>query len=294
MSSPWTRNEVELIVADYFAMLRAELSGDPVNKTAHRRRLARLLDRRSDGSIEFKHANISAALLNIGDLPYIDGYKPRANYQQLLEQVVLERLAIEPDFFDRLAAGPVVRPQEPGVALFDDPMALVEAPPESMLDSGVHARSPHATLRVERPPRKTDFVRLDAENRRLGRLGEEWALEFERRRLHDVAGKPLLARDVAWVSDQEGDGAGYDIRSFNDDGTPRLIEVKTTGLGKYFPFYVSPNELSVSEREAESYHLYRLFRFGTAPRLFWLQGALSASCRLEPAQYSARVGRESV
>ena len=294
MSSPWTRDEVELIVADYFAMLRAEHSGERVNKTEHRRRLVLRLDGRSNGSIEFKHANISAALLNIGNLPYIDGYKPRANYQQLLEQVILERLAIEPDFFDRLAASPILRPQQPGVAPLDNPMALVEAPPESVLDSGVHARSLDAAPRGQRPPRKTDFVRLDAENRRLGRLGEEWALEFERRRLHDVARKPLLAQEVVWVSEQEGDGAGYDIRSFNDDGTPRLIEVKTTGLGKYFPFYVSPNELSVSEREAESYHLYRLFRFGTAPRLFWLQGALSASCRLEPAQYSARVGRESV
>ncbi|HEX5071284.1 MAG TPA: hypothetical protein VFV78_13795 [Vicinamibacterales bacterium] len=69
----WSRDEVELIVADYFAMLRAELSGDPVNKKEHNRRLQQRLNDRSAGSIEFKHANISAALLNLGDLPYIDG-----------------------------------------------------------------------------------------------------------------------------------------------------------------------------------------------------------------------------
>lgn len=95
MTSDWSRDEVELIVADYFSILRAELSGEPVNKTAHNRRLQQEIAR-SKGSIEFKHANISAVLLNLGDLPYIDGYKPRGNYQHLLEQVVLERLTIEP------------------------------------------------------------------------------------------------------------------------------------------------------------------------------------------------------
>ena len=288
-SSAWSRDEVELIVADYFTMLEAELSARPVNKTDHRRRLAERLDGRSKGSIEFKHANISAVLLNLGDLPYIDGYKPRANYQQLLEQVVLERLEIEPDFFNRLAQSPVVRPDAPGAASFDNPMALVENPPEPLGEAGIHLASVSARGPVV--PRKTDFVRLDADNRRLGRLGEEWALEFERRRLHDVVGRPLLAGDVRWVSQEEGDGAGYDIRSFNADGSSRLIEVKTTGLAKYHPFYVSPNEVAVSEREATAYHLYRIFRFGVGPRLYTLQGALSSVCRLEPSQDAARVGR---
>ena len=88
MSSAWSRDEVERIVADCFAMLQAELSGKAVNKTEHNRRLQGQLRGRSKGSIEFKHANISAALLHLGDLPTIDGYKPRSNYQQLLEQVV--------------------------------------------------------------------------------------------------------------------------------------------------------------------------------------------------------------
>ena len=33
---------------------------------------------------------------------------------------------------------------------------------------------------------------------------------------------------VRWSADEDGDGAGYDISSFNLEGSPRLIEVKTT------------------------------------------------------------------
>ncbi len=283
MPTSWTRDEVELIVADYFVMLRAELSGEAVNKKDRNRRLQRRLRGRSSGSIEFKHANISAVLLNLGDLPYIDGYKPRSNYQRLLEQVVLERLTIEPDFFERLANSPTVQPARPASTDFTRVGELIETPPEPVGEPGVHKRVP-ANVGSARPPRKTDFVRIDAENRRLGRMGEEWAREFEARRLTDLARRPDLAKRIVWVSDIEGDGVGYDLRSFNDDGSQRLIEVKTTGLGKYFPFYVSPNEVAVSEREAQQYHLYRVFRFGIGPRLFVLQGALSSVCRLEPSQ----------
>jgi hypothetical protein len=116
-------------------------------------------------------------------------------------------------------------------------------------------------------------------------------LEFEARRLTDAHRRPDLAKRIAWVSRDEGDAAGFDIRSFNPDDGLRLIEVKTTGLAKYHPFYVSPNEVAASRRDPERYHLYRVFRFGTDPRLYILQGALSTTCRLEPAQYSARFAR---
>jgi len=60
----WSRLEVELVVADYFAMLWKELAGQPVDKTAHRKALQPQLNGRSHGSIEFKHQNISAVLIN--------------------------------------------------------------------------------------------------------------------------------------------------------------------------------------------------------------------------------------
>jgi hypothetical protein len=51
----------------------------------------------------------------------------------------------------------------------------------------------------------------------------------------------------------------------------RSRAVKTTGPGKFFPFYVSANEVRVSEQEQPRFYLYRLFRFSEAPRLYTLQ-----------------------
>ena len=238
---------------------------------------------RSKSSVEFKHQNITAVLLGF-NVPPIDGYKPAWNFQKLLEQVVLERLAIEPDFFTAVAESPIVMPRTRPARDFSSPMNLLEEAPEPR-----PART--RTLEPGSRVRTVDFVQRDAENRRLGRLGEEWALEFERRRLHDVVKRPDLSRRIIWVSRDEGDGRGFDLQSFEPDGSPRLIEVKTTGLTKYFPFYVSANEVAVSEREARRYHLYRVFRFSTDPRLYMLNGALGKVCDLRAMQFEARVAK---
>ncbi len=279
MADDWTRDEVEVIVGDYFEMLHKELMGEQYSKTAHRQRLAPQLNNRSDGSIEFKHANISAVLVGFG-LPYIDGYKPRGNYQQLLEQGVLEFLSVRPDFFPGLANSPVINPAR-AVVTNQSFSTLLDAPPER-LEASARLWTPNARIV------KVDFVRRDAENRRLGRLGEEFVVDLERRRLHDEARRPDLAKKVEWTADVKGDGAGYDITSFDEDGSPRYIEVKTTGLGKAFPFYVSSNELHCSEALRDDFHLYRVFRFSREPGLFILTGALSHTCALDPVQFQAR------
>src|SRR5687768_293147 len=92
MPPPWSRIEVEAIVSDYIEMLELELSKQPYNKAAHRRALSKLLTDRPAGSIERKHQNISAILLELG-YPYIDGYKPLGNYQGLLREIVADRVS---------------------------------------------------------------------------------------------------------------------------------------------------------------------------------------------------------
>ena len=135
-----------------------------------------------------------------------------------------------------------------------------------------------------------DFVARDAANRDLGQRGEEFVLEFERKRLHDGGHHELVQR-VEWTAQVRGDGAGFDVQSYNADGSTRFIEVKTTGLGKYFPFNVTVNEVRCSESRPEVFHLYRVFNFGPDARLYMLPGALSHSCHLAATQYRAFVQR---
>lgn len=88
----WDRQELELIVADYFDMLASELEGKKYKKADHRRNLQPKLNGRTEASIEFKHQNISAVLRGEG-LQWIKGYRPAENFQQALKTVVLEIFA---------------------------------------------------------------------------------------------------------------------------------------------------------------------------------------------------------
>ncbi|MEI7645538.1 MAG: hypothetical protein WCJ55_14790, partial [Chloroflexales bacterium] len=69
--NPWSDDELDAIVTDYFTMLAAEQSGQFYKKSDHRLALMQKIDR-SKGSIEFKHQNISAVLAQLG-LPWIAG-----------------------------------------------------------------------------------------------------------------------------------------------------------------------------------------------------------------------------
>jgi hypothetical protein len=91
--------------------------------------------------------------------------------------------------------------------------------------------------------RKSVVAGRDERYRGLGRAGEDRVLAHERAALR-TAGRDDLAR---WVSDEDADGAGYDIASFALDGGPRLIEVTTTNGWKRTPFHISRNEPAVAE-----------------------------------------------
>lgn len=94
----WADSEIDLIVADYFEMLRMDLSGESYVK-AQRNRALQELTGRSHGSIEFKHQNISAVLSRLGR-PWIQGYKPMQNLQKALIEGVDRYLASNSDIPD--------------------------------------------------------------------------------------------------------------------------------------------------------------------------------------------------
>jgi len=86
-----------------------------------------------------------------------------------------------------------------------------------------------------------------------------------------------------------GDGTGFDILSFEGTGQERLIEVKITSYGCRAPFFVTRNELEVSKRKSQEYYLYRIFNFRRLPKLFYKQGSLEESFKLDPTEYMAKI-----
>lgn len=276
----WTKREVELLVADYFEMLKAELNSRKYNKAEHRRNLIPLLRGRSDGAIEFKRQNVTAVLLEMG-LPYVQGYKPAKNYQRsILPEVIEEYLGLNPHFFGEIASSRVLNPPDNPVPSVVSISSLFESPPQKPeVADGANRRSQQRILR------SFDFFKQDAENRRLGASGEKFVVHIEKRRLHE-AGRDDLARKVVWASREQGDGLGYDIISWDSVTDQEMfIEVKTTRFGKYAPFYVTSNEALVSEDNSAKYNLYRVFNFFTSPGLYVLKGSLSDTCPLDPVQY---------
>lgn len=104
-------------------------------------------------------------------------------------------------------------------------------------------------------------------------------------------GRLDLAEKVVHVAVTEGDGAGYDIRSFDKKGNEIFIEVKTTTKSHFEPFFVTSHELKVSKQVPNKYRLYRVFKFEakvSTGRLFIEQGQLDNAFLLSPKLYIAK------
>ncbi|MBS8228227.1 DUF3883 domain-containing protein [Vannielia litorea] len=270
---PWSDEENDAIVADYFGMLADDICGRRYIKAEHNRALQASIGR-SKGSIEFKHCNISAALLGFAQ-PILTGYLPRYNIQDSLKEAIDRWLRKNPEWIEHLprarrASGLAERrPLFAGV-----PPTLRNAPPSDEEEQ------------VRAIARQFNVAARDERNRALGRAGEELALDHERSTLRS-AGRGDLARQVVWTSREEGDGAGYDIASFTPEGRPRLLEVKTTNGPDRTPFYISENELRVAKARREDWHLFRLHNFAREPGLFELRPPLEDHVSLTATSFRA-------
>jgi hypothetical protein len=246
----WAEDELDAIVADYFDMLDAEVAGRPYVKSRHNTALMERIGR-SHASVEFKHQNISAVLEEMG-MPWIVGYKPRKNYQQAIFGAIDRYLSRRPAALEFVPSEKAATSRTRDV--FVDPPQLSSA---EVLPDG-----------LRRLVRKFDPVERDHRNRALGRAGEVFVLDIERKRLANGDGEDL-ARKVRWVADEDGDGAGYDVLSFEPSGgRERLIEVKTTNGAARTPFFLSRNEREMSIERPADWIIYRVHLFATDARIF--------------------------
>ena len=272
----WSKKEVKLIVEDYFAMLKKELADQVYSKTSHRKSILPFLNDRSGGSVEFKHQNISAVLIEMG-LPFVRGYKPKFNYQQLLIKEITDYLEnnqpiIEHEFEQFARESGIINNQDK----FDFQHFISEEPVISKIS--------------DRPPLfkpiKTNYIEREQNNITLGEEGERLIIEYEKWRLIQE-GKDNLVDKIEWISKEHGDGSGFDILSKNKNGTDRYIEVKTTKLSKETPIYLTANELSFAALKERSFFLYRVFNFKLKPQFFLRNGNYESFSVIKPETYKA-------
>ncbi len=244
----WWLEEVEATVEAYLEMMSLQESGRPFVKKSFLGRLHEHNPRRSVKAFEYKFQNISAVLKDMAK-PWVSGYAPMSRYQRLVRFVIEDHIGAKAGLTTAISL-PDELPQEQRKRLA-----------------------------------KIDWAKRDADNRALGRKGEEYVVQLERERLTN-AGCADLADQVAWVS-EEASGHGYDIASFETDGRARWIEVKTTSRDDKTPFYVSSNELRESQQSSARYYLYRVFNFFTSRDVVVYRGALQDRMELSPVSYRA-------
>jgi len=265
----WQDDELDAIVADYFAMLTLELSGQAFTKSKHSAALMAQIGR-SHRSVEFKHQNISAALDELG-MPWIRGYRPKLNYQNAIFDAIDRYLTRNPAIIQTSSS-----PKQ--AILSPAPIFVAPPTPTTPVES--------IPVRLRRLVRKFDPVERDHRNRALGKAGEAFVLELERRRLAD-ADRTDLARKVRWVAAEDGDGAGYDVLSFWANGRESLIEVKTTNGSARTPFYLTRNEREVAAERPRDWCIYRVHLFAQGPRVFTIAPPLENAVNLSPETWRA-------
>ena len=265
----WQDDELDAIVADYFDMLEADLSGQPYVKLRHSQALMARIGR-THRSIEFKHQNISAVLDELG-MAWIPGYIPKRNYQNAIFDAIDRYLTQHPAILDRVPTLQTVA-VPPSAVFVNAPVLSVVAEP--------------IPERLRRLVQKFDPVGRDYRNRSLGTAGESFVIDLERRQLAG-ADRADLARKVRWVAAEDDDGAGYDVLSFERSGSTRLIEVKTTNGSARTPFYLSRNERDLARERPAEWRIYRVHLFANDPHVFTIAPPLEASVNLRPETWRA-------
>ncbi len=275
VSTDWSDAENDAVVGSYFSMLTDELAGRSYVKAAHNRLLQEQIGR-SRGSIEFKLCNVSAAIKAFG-LPMIEGYQPRFNFQMSLAEAISRWLARQPHWEPARSISEQNVFSEAAELFVGAAPTLRNAPP------------PEETDKLLAVARQFDVAGRDERNRALGRAGEELVFHRERRQLH-LQGRADLAKRVRWISEQDGDGAGFDILSFTPEGRDRLIEVKTTNGWERTPFHISRNELEVADARRDDWYLFRLYEFARIPKAFEIRPPLEAHVALTATSFQASFG----
>lgn len=130
----------------------------------------------------------------------------------------------------------------------------------------------------------------DRNNKDLGEKGELYIVDYEKEKLVKL-NKHELAEKVNHVS-LNNDYAGYDILSYDENGSEIFIEVKTTKGPKNSDFYISPGELKFSKENSDKYFLYRVYDFdkeNMTGKIFISKGNVEENFNILPTQFKVSI-----
>lgn len=154
-----------------------------------------------------------------------------------------------------------------GVAVIPaDPQMLPVPDASDYKCRGVVAPTTRSASTSTKAPRKKggvknrDYLQEAADNQQLGGVGELIVLAKERQRVLEELGEEYAAK-VIHVSLEEGDGAGYDIRTWKqgpEGVTEHYLEVKTTSGGANTAFFISENERECAAANLDRYEIVRV------------------------------------
>ncbi len=126
---------------------------------------------------------------------------------------------------------------------------------------------PEPTEKKKNKETKVDYSNRSRKFKRIGDRGEQIVLRAEKQFLNKNRRKDL-AELVDQISERD-DSVGYDIKSYELDGTEKLIEVKSTlrKIGNS-NIFLSANELQVAENK-ENYYFYIIYEVGSKRPKIW-------------------------
>lgn len=105
----------------------------------------------------------------------------------------------------------------------------------------------------------------DEEKKQIGNAAERIVYLNEKTRLKSLFESDKISKDLSEKVDyiaERDDNAGYDIQSWDDEGSNTYIEVKGTSSAESMEFPMSREEFKMAEEKGDKYVIYRVLNIG--------------------------------
>lgn len=252
-----------MVAGAYFSMLKDVCKGELPEPETHLGPVKGLLHREPDYDFNKGLRQLSALAMSAG-LPLLERYKPQAIEDAKLEEAFHAFCQRFPDLLKKLSnrASAWLPEKWPHI---DDSRLYWTSPPSAGLlprhSAGVRVLPEYA------------FALRETVSPEWHKRAVEFAVEYEKVRLLQNSQRQNIA-DIK-IAERDGiGGEGWDITSFEADGSPRRIAVKATRFSRFQPFALCGAELEAARDSGGTFHVYRLFDVMISPRFYILQSRL--------------------